>query len=87
MRIYGHHPEEDRLKGIDILERHFPEIGVGEVKQVGVELEEGYAIVSVFRYAKVSTTDPSRYLDETTGEAAMLPVITKSFPESRLFSP
>ena len=87
MRIYGHRPEKDRLKGIDILERHFPEIGINEVKEVGVEIEGGHAIVSVFRYARTSATNPMKYLDETTGEIAMLPVITKSFPESGLFSP
>ncbi len=87
MRIYAHSPEEDRLKAIDILKRHFPEIGVYEVKQVGVEIEEGHAIVSVFRYAKYSHTDGGRYIDETTGEVAMLPVTTKSFPASGLLSP
>ncbi len=87
MRIYAHSPEEDRLKAIDILKRHFPEIGVDEVKQVGVTFESGYAIVRVYRYAKVSTTNAGRYIDETTGEVAMLPVITKGFPESGLFSP
>ncbi len=87
MRIYAHSPEEDRLKAIDILKRHFPEIGVYEVKEVGVTFESGYAIVRVYRYAKVSTTNAGRYIDETTGEVAMLPVIIKSFPDSGLFSP
>ena len=87
MKIYAHSPEEDRLKAIDILERHFPEIGVYGVKQVGVTFESGYAIVRIYRYAKVSTTDAGRYIDETTGEVAMLPVVTKSFPDSGLFSP
>ena len=87
MRIYAHSPEEDRLKAVDILKRHFPEIGLFEVKQVGVEIESGYAIVNVYRYAKISTTDARRYVDETTGEVAMLPVLTKTFPESGLFSP
>ena len=87
MRIYAHSPEKDRLKAIDILERHFPEIGVYEVRQVGVTFESGYAIVRVYRYAKVSTTNAGRYVDEATGEVAMLPVIIKSFPDSGLFSP
>ncbi len=87
MRIYAPSPEEDRLKAIDILKRHFPEIGVNEVKQVGVTFESGYAIVKVYRYAKISTTDPGRYIDKATGEVAMLPVIVKGFPDSGLFSP
>ena len=87
MKIYAHNPEEDRLKAIDILKRHFPEIGIFEVRQVGVEIEEGYAIVSVFRYAKYSHTDGRRFIDAATGEVAMLPTLTKSFPASGLFSP
>ncbi len=87
IREYHPRPEEDRLKAIDIIERHFPEIGVGEVKYVSVEHNEGYAIVKIYRYAKWSATDPRRYIDERTGEVAMLPVIIKSFPESGLLSP
>ena len=87
MKIYGHSPEEDRLKAIDILERHFPEIGVYEVREVGVEFINGHAIVSVFRYAEYSGTDTRRFIDAATGEVAMLPVVIKSFPESGLFSP
>ncbi len=87
VREYRHHPEVDRLEGVAILERHFPEIGINEVKWLSVEHTEGYAVGKVYRYAKVSTTDPGRYIDERTGEVAMLPVVVKGFPASGLLSP
>ncbi len=85
IREYNH--SENRLEGVDILERHFPDIGIGEVKRLTVEYGLGYATVKVYRYAKWSATDPRRYIDERTNEVAMLPVVVKSFPASGLLSP
>ncbi len=86
LKVYDRKNEETRLKGIDIVERHFPEIDINEVYKVTVSNVGNYAIVDVYRYAKFSATDPRRYIDEITLEAAVLPIVTKSFPASGLFS-
>ena len=90
IRDYTRRPsmsEEDRLEAVDIIERHFPDIIPGNVYRVTVEQESGYAIVNVYQYAQKSTTDLRRYIDEKTGEVAVLPIVTKTFPVSGLLSP
>ena len=79
--------EADRLVAVNIVERHFPDINPRDVHRVTVTQENGYAIVKVYQYARHSATDLGRYIDEATGEVAVLPVVTKSFPASGLFSP
>ena len=56
VREYRHSPELDRIEGVAIVERHFPEINIGEVKWLSVEHSEGYATVKVYRYAQSVVT-------------------------------
>ncbi len=86
-RDYNRHlgmPEEDRLEAIDIVSKHFPDIPVHQVYRLTVNHEEGYAIITVYQYARVSATDPKRFIDAATGEVAVLAPVTKSFPSSGL---
>ena len=90
MKDYDRHkglPEKDRLEAVEIIERHFPEISPDNVYRLTVSLshENGYATVNVYRYAPDGLG--YKYLDEKTGEVAVLPVVTKRFPESGLLAP
>ncbi len=75
--------EDDRLEAVSIIERHFPDISPFNVYRITVSQESGYAIVSVYRYAQHHETG-GRFMDEKTREAAVLPVVTKTFPASGL---
>ena len=75
--------ENDRLEAIDIIERHFPDISPDNVYRVTVAQENGYAIVKVYRYAQHHETG-GKFIDETTRDVAVLPVVMKTFPASGL---
>ncbi len=78
--------EDDRSEAREIIERHFPEISPNNVYRVTVTKDNGHAIVKVYQYAQHHETG-RKYIDETTRDVAVLPIIVKGFPDSGLFSP